>query len=123
MTDPAGHAIDHLDVGRRPARALGSGSADIPDRASRVDADAADPSRRPKKPRILKRAVVFRPRCSELCHVRSAAARIRRVSVTDTFAGRRAIRVPKPAGHGRLHWSLVARDEAGNRSRVTSGRL
>ncbi len=37
--------------------------------------------------------------------------------------GRRAIRVPKPAGHGRLHYTLVARDEAGNRSKVTSGRL
>jgi hypothetical protein len=77
-----------------------------------------------KKPRILKHAVVFRPRCSELCHVRVTLRRgHRHVSVTEVFSGRRAIRVPKPSGHGKLHYTVVARDEAGNRSKVTRGRL
>ena len=106
------------------ALAVGTGSADIPVTVTVARDHTAPVVALTKKPRILKRAVVFRPRCSEVCHVRVTLRRGHRsVSVTDTFAGRRAIRVPKPAGHGKLHYTLVATDEAGNRSKVTRGKF
>jgi hypothetical protein len=106
------------------ALAVGSGSADIPVTVKVTRDRTAPVVKLTKKPRLLKHAVVFRPRCSELCRVRVTLRRgHRRVSVTDTFSGRRAIRVPKPAGHGRLHYTLVARDAAGNRSKVTRGKF
>jgi len=114
------HGIDMFVL----ALAVGSGSADIPVTVDVVRDQTAPVVRLTKKPRVLKHAVVIRPRCSEVCSVKVTLRRgHRRVSLTDVFEGRRAMRVPKPAGHGRLHWSLVARDQAGNRSTVTSGRF
>jgi len=114
------HGIDTFVL----ALAAGSGSADIPVTVDVVRDHTAPVVKLTKKPRVLKHAVVIRPRCSEVCSVKVTLRRgHRRVSLTDVFEGRRAMRVPKPAGHGRLHWSLVARDQAGNRSTVTSGRF
>jgi hypothetical protein len=104
--------------------AVGSGASDIPV-TIKVTRDRTPPVvTLVRPPKVAKHAIIFKAACSERCrvtvrvsgkHVHAHGAR--------TFTGTRAIRVPVRAGKRALHYVLVARDRAGNRSKPRRGTL
>jgi hypothetical protein len=114
------HGTDHFTL----ALAVGTGSSHVPVTVKVTRDRTAPVVTLVRPPKIAKRAVIFKASCSERCrvtvrvtgkHVHAHGAR--------TFSGSRAIRVPVRVGKRRLHYVLVARDRAGNRSTAHHGTL